>query len=378
MERSFFEQVRFLQKIHFRDSPFHIFARSVQSMPIHMHNGVEFLYVLKGRVKIKISFNHYELNEGDFLLINTFEVHALEALPSTDKEQESLLLILQCDEQMFGKEEHFFAFDPFYYQNYHQEQVIKVKSLMVELYVNAEKVSAAKQAETVMREIAEICLRFFQIQHYDIVHKSESPFHDSHVKMDRIGNTFRYFYLEFDNKIQLEQVAEREYIDKYYASHLIKSGTGSTFQNMLNIVRVDRAEVLLLGTDLPIREVAEKSGFSSYTYFIQQFKDYYHMTPVAYRKTYCKEIYPRKEMKFTPLPVEETLLKQELALAWQIPFYDVQEPEAYILKEDQQAELLNLLQKTLHSQDKVPEWMDQIFNRKIKQIIIQWAEPDQE
>lgn len=49
----------------------------VESIPLHIHDGVELLYVVRGRARVKISFNFYEMNPGDFLLINSFEIHGI-------------------------------------------------------------------------------------------------------------------------------------------------------------------------------------------------------------------------------------------------------------------------------------------------------------
>lgn len=315
MDKSFYRKNKLLQSFQFSEElPASILVGAVEYMPIHMHDGLELLYVIEGTVKIKISFNFYELHPGDFLLINTFEVHSIEKISA-----ENLLLFLQLDDIIFDIHERFFAFDPDFYRRYNLEHVESVKKSMAQLYCNwQDDFMTEMQLETI-RKLTKTCKQYFLMQNFDSVNKQESPLLDSAVKLDRIGNTFKFFYMEHEQKIQLDKVAEREYIDKFYAAHLIKTGTGSSFQENLNIVRIDRSEVLLLGTDIPIHEVAYSVGFASYQYFSQCFKQFYGMTPFLYRKKYEKEVYPKKEMRVEMDAFTEEFAKSKLTNLFDLP-----------------------------------------------------------
>ena len=48
--------------------------------------------------------------------------------------------------------------------------------------------------------------------------------------------------------------------------------------------RMERARALLAGTDLPINQVAEQSGFADATYFYRAFKKANGVTPNVYRQ----------------------------------------------------------------------------------------------
>lgn len=293
MDLNFYEKVRLLQKIQHQDELLSVFLRCVNQMPIHIHDGIELIYVIEGNIKIKIGFDSYELRAGDFLLINIFEVHQLEKISNHNK-----VLFVQFHQTKFNRDVPLFVYDIHFYRHHNKLQVEKIKKLMVQLYIMPESNDSKNDRTMILDEIISICTNYFQMESFDSINKEESPFRSNQVKLERIGNTYRYFYGEFDSRIQLDQVAEREYINKYYISHLIKSGTGSTFQEVLNFVRIDRAEVLLLGTEMTIQEIVTAIGFSSYQYFNQQFKLYYGMTPVAYRKKYQNETYPMKQMQY--------------------------------------------------------------------------------
>ncbi|MFR2464209.1 MAG: helix-turn-helix transcriptional regulator [Clostridia bacterium] len=57
-----------------------------------------------------------------------------------------------------------------------------------------------------------------------------------------------------------------------------------TFREYLNFVRISEAEKLLLNTDLNITEIAMEVGFSSSSYFIEQFKQLKSISPKRFRQ----------------------------------------------------------------------------------------------
>lgn len=61
--------------------------------------------------------------------------------------------------------------------------------------------------------------------------------------------------------------------------------TGITPSNYIKKVRMDVAARLLRESDLPISEIATKTGFSTTKYFNKVFKDTYQVSPIEYRDT---------------------------------------------------------------------------------------------
>ncbi|QOX63050.1 AraC family transcriptional regulator [Anoxybacterium hadale] len=387
MDKNFYNTISFMQ--HFQKQsqfPVSAFLKAVNSTPIHMHDGMELLYVLSGAAQVKISFHTFELRAGDFLLINQFEVHKIQKL-----EEECVILFLQCDETIFGDEARFFAFDPFYYRNYHIDQVEILKKSMVEIYLSlasdqrlldvpggislpADKISAidpptekVSSISLLTGKIAAICLDHFQMQHFKMTNRAESPFSGSNTKLERVENTIRYIYKEFDHKIMLHKVAKREYIDKYYASHLIKAGTGAPFQEMLSLVRADRAEVLLLGTEMNLSEIAEAVGFSSYQYFVKQFRFYFGMLPQGYRKQYQPQTYPNIAEEDDLLSISEEDWRHQLASKYQIAEKTVSE---LVLQGSEMEEFLGFL-----IQEGVAERFLGKKELEVSKIIFQLKEP---
>ena len=63
-----------------------------------------------------------------------------------------------------------------------------------------------------------------------------------------------------------------------------------SFTEYLNSYRLAKAEQLLSATDKSIVEISEELGFSTPSYFIQQFKSKKGVSPKQYRLKFTREI----------------------------------------------------------------------------------------
>lgn len=84
--------------------------------------------------------------------------------------------------------------------------------------------------------------------------------------------------------VSLEEVASATGISRYYVSHLFKEMMDTTFVGYVNELRLNRAAMLLVTTDLPIIEISSMSGFNNLSNFNRAFKMNFGKTPSAYRK----------------------------------------------------------------------------------------------
>lgn len=87
-----------------------------------------------------------------------------------------------------------------------------------------------------------------------------------------------------DQTLSLVSVSNEIAVSPNYLSALIKKSTGSTFIDLLSKKRIMEAKELLLYSNLKIREIAEKCGYSDQHYFSYCFKKYTGMSPNACRR----------------------------------------------------------------------------------------------
>ena len=87
-----------------------------------------------------------------------------------------------------------------------------------------------------------------------------------------------------DPELNNEIIATKFNYHPYHINRLMKLHTDKTLHNYLIDYRLHMAKNYLTTTQLTITAIAEKTGFSSYTYFIKLFRERTGRSPLQYRK----------------------------------------------------------------------------------------------
>ena len=86
-----------------------------------------------------------------------------------------------------------------------------------------------------------------------------------------------------DSNFSVQQMADHFNLSLNYISSFFKEQTGQNIVYYLTNLRVDKAKALLSSSDLPIKSVAESSGYYNVSSFIRRFKQITGHTPGEYR-----------------------------------------------------------------------------------------------
>lgn len=73
-----------------------------------------------------------------------------------------------------------------------------------------------------------------------------------------------------------------------YLNRLFKSNFSKTIKQYINNKRMEYIKGLMLCSDLPLKEIAHRSGFTEYKYFLKFFKYHENVTPTEFYKQYAK------------------------------------------------------------------------------------------
>ena len=98
-----------------------------------------------------------------------------------------------------------------------------------------------------------------------------------------------YLKENFDKDISMDSLADRYHASPQYISRLIKKEVGMTYQSYLNHLRIQKAQELLIHTELSVSEIYERVGYHGRNTFIRTFKAICGVTPSEYRKLHKKE-----------------------------------------------------------------------------------------
>ena len=83
--------------------------------------------------------------------------------------------------------------------------------------------------------------------------------------------------------VSLDQAAEAMGMSAFYFSRFFRTSYNQTVLEYLTAYRIDRAVELLQQTDIPVREIAVRVGYTDANYFTKVFKRHLGVTPTEYR-----------------------------------------------------------------------------------------------
>jgi two-component system response regulator YesN len=105
---------------------------------------------------------------------------------------------------------------------------------------------------------------------------------------DRLNRIIGYIKSHYAEKIALRDLAEKFCFNKNYICCLFRKYTNTTFSRYILRLRIEEAKKMLCYTKLPLRIIAEETGFSDNCYFNKVFKSACGMPPHQYRLRYGK------------------------------------------------------------------------------------------
>lgn len=261
-------------------SPFNI-----SEHPWHTHkDDIEIIWVLDGEVEIQVSIYDFKLKKGDVFIVNSTVMHSIKGLGRnvtlvyhfnipyfSNYFPELGKAIFICDPQAEEKKVH----------------VQMLNKLLGDLFMDYFYEVERKEYVLIDDSVAIISFMKNYFSSWQIHERKligSNPFYNNPICQERLLNAIEYLYDNFDKRISLDDIAQSEYVSKYYLSHIMKKGLGLSFQETLNLIRTEKAQKYLYSTNLKIAEISEKCGFSSPAFFRKTYRRYVGKTPSEDRK----------------------------------------------------------------------------------------------
>ena len=263
----------------------------IQHRQEHIHNEFELFVVLKGEGVAKIKSHTYDIKEGDIYLINSGEVHSYARNPVNDivldhkKDNAPLFLFAQISNHCLR--EYFpqirtTVFNSCNLKDYlNEEETKEVIRLLVEsakAYFLEENLYPLK----ILGNISRVLAKCYERVPYEII--SEAQKNNLKQKNLRIERIISYIDANFETQIRLQDLAEQENLSPTHFSHLFTSLFGVTFQDYVNIKRMEQCIRLMPNKEKTLLEISYESGFSDPKYMNRMFIKHYGYTPKEYRR----------------------------------------------------------------------------------------------
>lgn len=248
----------------------------------HFHQNLEILYVLEGAMEIQIESETYELEKGEFLLVNANKRHSL-------REMKGELLIASVEinfsmlVEYLGTNQILFWCNSAADKNESYEQLKRVLDRILNRYYDKEK-EGALFLNSLYYEVLYILTSYFMIKSDD--HRLKDQMSPDNSRVFEIQN---YVQANYQKQISLNDLAKKLYLSNAYLSKYIKKRFGLSFLEYVNNIRLFHAVDELLYTDKKITRIALDNGFPTSASFNKAFRDIYNMTPSAYRNSVRQE-----------------------------------------------------------------------------------------
>lgn len=126
----------------------------------------------------------------------------------------------------------------------------------------------------------QVIRRYSSLKDVQMGHGGMAP----HRLRKAIGLIDHHLAVEEEGRVALRSVAKEVGMSYFHFSRAFKQAMGMTPTNYIAERRIERAKALMEETDLPISEIALRSGFSSQSHFTTSFRRLSGVTPRSFRK----------------------------------------------------------------------------------------------
>ncbi len=247
---------------------------------------MEIIEVTGGSVKVEIGTETVEAARGDFLYVPPTMVFRIMAADCTASVRGMVFdsSIIEANMENFDTEIYYM----FYVQSKNRITVFKERHPIYPTLLSAMNDSYDEYVSK------DVCYKLpIRANVYIIMTALLRFYCGSRDELDRMvyHNVMRlrpaldYIEENSGEKIYIETLSDMITVSPDYFTKMFKDSIGKTPIDYINGIRINRALRLLSETDIPVNEIAEKSGFSNSNYFHKIFKQYMTTSPLAYRKS---------------------------------------------------------------------------------------------
>ncbi|MGI6264806.1 MAG: helix-turn-helix domain-containing protein [Acutalibacteraceae bacterium] len=243
--------------------------RDQKTWPIHLHDNVEIVCVLRGSIDLIIDFTTYSLRAGDAAVIFPHTVHGYQ----TPKKIETTLFkgAMLIPPKGGWAAEDLARFSP-------SSPVIRAAEINEETRYALDRLLRADPDNP---RIAQAYLHLFLGLAWPLL-KAEPLSNANGSNTPR--RVIEYVIAHYRQPLQAKDVADALGISRSHLARLFTQHFHMNFNEYVNRLRVQQAQEMLRTTDRPVTDVMLEVGFDSQSTFNRVFRQYRGLSPREYRQ----------------------------------------------------------------------------------------------
>ncbi len=272
------------------DFPYNTYLCSIpldfSQVPLHWHEEPELIVIKKGQGIVSVDFQSSTVSAGDIILILPGQLHAISQQSNFHMEYENIIF----QPSLLNSGSSDLCTDRFI-------QPLMNRELSTDTFITP-ALSYYSDVAHCIHTIDTLCstrpqgyqlalkgqlFQFFFILISNQKNRDYRSVREAKSLM-KLKTILKYVEEHYNESITVEEIAAIVYYSKSHFMKFFKTHMGTSFIDYLNDYRLTIAARLLITTDLTVLEAAEKTGFSSISYFNRMFRRKYQKTPRQYRE----------------------------------------------------------------------------------------------
>lgn len=107
---------------------------------------------------------------------------------------------------------------------------------------------------------------------------------EQHTSNYAIYQVEQYIRLHYHEDITLNSLADLVYLNPNYLSNVFAQVTGCTLNRYIKQIRMEKAQELLLNTNMKVSDISQAVGYPNTSYFCKSFQKMFGATPERFRQ----------------------------------------------------------------------------------------------
>ena len=251
---------------------------SVMEVITHQHKEIEIISMTEGSAVFSIDSESYPIKKGDILVIPPYALHRAR----TSATEMTAYYCICFDLSLLSDQ---CLRDGLETQTIYGKGLIGGKSehadLLQKYIKDAFLACESKKTGWEMIAVGNMSLFFGALKQSDFFSQEKK----SEKRVNFGKDVMKYIITHYASGISSRDAASELYIDHSFFCRSFKKTFGCCFTDYMLAYRLEKAKVLLTGTDLSVTEIAFKVGFNDCSYFCKVFKKGVGISPLCYRKS---------------------------------------------------------------------------------------------
>ncbi|HCL04377.1 MAG TPA: AraC family transcriptional regulator [Lachnoclostridium phytofermentans] len=282
------------QRVFYEEfEPFYYYNGNTQDWNMegfHFHKNYEIILFMSEGASIYINDRVFKVKKGDLFLINNREYHKTEGVEGKEYKRFVLMFdpepIVQLGTTMGYSFTKYFEEDSedfihmIRFSEEHLTEIIKLFQKIEALHLNCNT-----KHDNMRMTLAMLELIVYVNQQFDFLTISEERGKEHELILENsiedrelIEQIKKYINANIENKLDLVEIADYFYMNKYYLSHYFKKKTGFTMSQYISNCKIAAAKTMLK-KGYSVTETAVALSYNSDSHFVSIFKKMTGTTP---------------------------------------------------------------------------------------------------